>query len=169
MLVKTVMHRAPALCVPFDNANAIAKLMKRDGVDFMPVVENEPTHMFAGVVTERDLCVRVLAEGKDSARTPISDVMTRPGLCCRPGDTIEKAARIMREHQVHHLAVVGGDGCVIGVISIDDVTRERESKIRHDRNAHGRNSHSAAARRPAANHSDLCPFAFSALEASAQE
>ncbi len=58
----------PPFCVPFDTAQGAASIMKHYDVHFIPIVENEPNHMLVGVVTDRDLCLRVVAEGKNTAK-----------------------------------------------------------------------------------------------------
>lgn len=120
MLVSSIMDTTPACCVPFDTADAVASVMKRNDIEFMPVIENEPTHMFVGVITDRDLCLRVLADRKNPEHTQIGDVMTVPGVSCRRDDDLEKAVRLMRRRGVHHLPVLDDQDCVVGVISMTD-------------------------------------------------
>lgn len=120
MQVESVMDTTPALCVPFDTADAVASVMKRNDIEFMPVVENEPTHMFVGIITDRDLCLRVVAERRNPEHTQISEIMTTPGVSCHRGDDLEKAVRLMRRRGVHHLPVLDKEDCVVGVVSMSD-------------------------------------------------
>lgn len=73
MLVKQVMDKTAAVCVPFDTAKSAAAIMKRNDIGFIPVVENEPTHTYIGAVTDRSLCLRVIGEGLDPDRTQLAE------------------------------------------------------------------------------------------------
>ncbi len=134
MLVSKVMDRTPAFCVPFDTARNAAAIMKQNDIEFVSVIENEPTHRFVGVVTDRDLCLRVVADGRDPEHTQLSEVMTTPGVSCHPDDDVAKAVRIMRRRGVHHLAVLDEQDSLVGVISMAAVLRRaaRDNKQAED-------------------------------------
>ncbi len=133
MLVSKVMDTTPAYCVPADTAEAVASIMKRNDIEFMPVVENEPTHMLVGVVTDRDLCLRVVGEGKSPAHTQVGDLMTAPGVRCRDEDDLRTAERIMRRCGVHHLPVLNDGGALVGVIALADVLRSGHSEASQEK------------------------------------
>lgn len=73
-----------------------------------------------GIITERDLLQRVLAEQRDAAKTPVEDVMTTEILCCQLHTTIDEARAVMKNRRVRHLPVVDDEG-LHGVISIGDL------------------------------------------------
>ncbi len=73
-----------------------------------------------GIITERDLLQRVLAEQRDAARTPVEDVMTTEILCCQLHTTIDEARSVMKNRRVRHLPVVDDEG-LHGMISIGDL------------------------------------------------
>ena len=75
-----------------------------------------------GIFTERDVMRRIVAEGRDPAKTPVSDVMTVSVACATPLTAYEEMCTVMREQRIRHLPVVDGDK-VIGMISIGDLNR----------------------------------------------
>jgi CBS domain-containing protein len=79
-----------------------------------------------GVVTDRDLTVRVLAEGRDPANTRVSDVMSSDVQVCTPDDRLVDAIRIIGEENVRRLPVVDRDDRLVGILSMTDVAREAE-------------------------------------------
>jgi CBS domain-containing protein len=131
MRVRDLMKKEPPYCVPFDTAQAAASIMKRYDVHFIPIIENEPTHMLVGVVTDRDLCLRVVAEGKDPGEVQLADCMTTNPVVCNPEDGIEQAIQRMASARLHQLPVVDVNGTVQGVISLHDALQNvRLSKLR---------------------------------------
>ena len=95
-----------------------AQLMNRHKVGSLLVMEGQAV---LGIVTERDLLVRVLAARRDSAKTSVEEVMTAEVLCCRPETTIEDARTIMKDRRLRHLPVVDEEGELHGLISIGDL------------------------------------------------
>lgn len=84
------------------------------------VVVMEPPDKLLGIVTERDLMTRVLAKGRNSQSTPLSEVMTPNPLCVPPETPVSDAVVIMIERGFRHLPIVGPGGKVLGVFSVRD-------------------------------------------------
>ena len=101
------------------DANLIeaAGKMKSLEVGALPVWE---TDKLIGVVTDRDIVVRAIAEGRDALKTPVSEIMTQRVLSCFEDDNIQEAARIMEENSVHRLVVLDSDYKPAGFISLSD-------------------------------------------------
>jgi CBS domain-containing protein len=89
----------------------------RDG-DFglLPVGEEE--HLL-GVITDRDITVRAVAEGKDPS-TPVHDVMSEGVIWAHEDDSVEDAARVMSDHQIRRLPIVDADQRLVGIVSLGD-------------------------------------------------
>jgi CBS domain-containing protein len=102
---------------PRASALEAAVAMNRHKVGSLMVMEGETV---VGIITERDLLQRVLAEERDAAKTPVEDVMTTEILCCQPETTIEEARVVMKNRRVRHLPVFD-DGGLRGLISICDL------------------------------------------------
>ncbi|MEZ6244348.1 MAG: CBS domain-containing protein [Phycisphaerales bacterium] len=88
----------------------------------------------AGILTERDVMTRVVAAGRDPARTRVSQVMTSRVLTCTPQTRLSEARAVMRSKRIRHLPVVEGD-VVVGIVSIGDMnlceTETLVETIRH--------------------------------------
>lgn len=74
-----------------------------------------------GIITERDILVRVVAEQRDANATSVGDVMTRDVVCCRLHTDIEEAKSVMKHRRIRHLPVVDESEKVVGLISIGDL------------------------------------------------
>ena len=84
-----------------------------------------------GIVTDRDIVVRAIADGKDPSTTPLSAVASRKMVSLRPDGSVDEAVRLMREHSVRRLPVVDEAGRPVGIVSMGDlaVERDRESVL----------------------------------------
>ena len=116
-----VMTKNPLCCLPEDLATKAAGLMKSENIGSIPVIENEPTKKLVGIVTDRDLTLKILAEGLDAKSTKVEAVMTRKVVTCRAEDDLQKALDAMSEHQLRRIPVVDGDNKIVGIIAQADV------------------------------------------------
>jgi CBS domain-containing protein len=122
-----VMTKDPACCVPTDTASRVAKIMKTEDVGSIPVCESRHSRRLVGIVTDRDLALHVVAEGRNASDTLVQDVMTRMPVACSPEDDLQKALDEMQRHQVRRIPVADGNGQLVGIIAQADVaTRGRE-------------------------------------------
>jgi len=113
--VSEAMAKTISTASPNDEIQQVANLMKREGIGFIPITEGGS---LVGVVTDRDIVVRCLAEGHEALHETAQHVMTSTGLCTvKPDDDLEKAAAMMREREVRRLGVVADGGRLIGVLS----------------------------------------------------
>lgn len=118
MLVKDVMTRNPACCKPSDTLLTVATQMVDRDCGIVPVCEES---RIVGVITDRDLVCRAMADRKDPATTPASAVMTR-GICVIGQDAhIGSALDLMESELVRRLPVVDGNGRLVGIVSEADL------------------------------------------------
>jgi CBS domain-containing protein len=112
-------HKNPgvATIVPRASALEAAVAMNQQKVGSLMVLDGDRV---VGIITERDLLQRVLAEQRDAAKTSVEDVMTTEILCCQLHTTIDEARSVMKDRRVRHLPVVDDEG-LHGVISIGDL------------------------------------------------
>lgn len=123
MKIIEVMTRKPACCWPSSSALAAAILMKERDTGILPVIEDPFTPKLAGVVTDRDLCLHVVAGGRDPAQIWISECMTPDPVCCATEDDAGHALQLMKEHRVRRLPVVNQKNEVVGIVSLSDLIR----------------------------------------------
>jgi CBS domain-containing protein len=116
-----VMTQNPVCCLPNDTAAKAAQLMKSENVGSIPIVESEQTKKLVGIVTDRDLTLKVVAEGLDGKYTKVESVMTPEVVTCHADDDVQKALDAMAEHQLRRVVVVDQDQKVVGIIAQADV------------------------------------------------
>ena len=95
--------------------------MKRENVGPIPVIENEQTRKLVGIITDRDLAVKVIAEGCDASSTQVESVMTRKVISCRLDDDLQKAMDLMSEQQLRRITIVDEANVILGIISQADI------------------------------------------------
>jgi len=116
-----VMTKNPVCCVPDNMVIKAADLMKSDHVGSIPVIENEQTQKLVGIVTDRDLALKVVAEGLDAKSTKVETIMTRKVVTCSPEDDVQKAVDAMSKHQLRRIPVVDDNNKILGIIAQADV------------------------------------------------
>jgi CBS domain-containing protein len=120
MKCSDVMTREPACCEPGDSVRRVAEVMKREDVGSVPVVESHDSKRLVGIVTDRDLVVKVIAGG-GSPDASVRDAMTSDPTTCREDDDLQRALSTMKERQVRRMPVVDRDGRLTGIIAQADV------------------------------------------------
>jgi CBS domain-containing protein len=123
MKAHEIMTENPACCTPEDTAQTAARLMVENDCGCLPVVSDMESREIVGVVTDRDLASRGLAQGK-GADTPVREMMSGGPSCCTPEDDVEEVERIMAERQVRRVPVIDDGGCCVGMIAQADLARE---------------------------------------------
>ena len=116
-----VMTKNLVCCLPDDSVAKAAELMKSENIGSIPVIENEQTQKLVGIVTDRDLALKIVAEGRDAKSTVVEAVMTHMLVTCRVDDDLQKALDAMAEHQLRRIPVVDNDNKILGIIAQADV------------------------------------------------
>ncbi len=116
-----VMTREPASCEPGDSITQVAGVMKREDVGSVPVVDSRQGKKLVGIVTDRDIVLKVLADGADVERATVRDAMTPNPAHCRENDDVEQAVRLMSDRQVRRMPIVDSEGRLCGIIAQADV------------------------------------------------
>ena len=118
---KDVMTPEPVVCEPGESVAGAARIMKQQDVGSVPVVESHSSKRLVGIVTDRDLVVKVLAGGPSVDRATVQDAMTPNPASCREDDDVEQAMATMKERQVRRMPVIDAGGRVVGIIAQADV------------------------------------------------
>ncbi|WP_328441876.1 CBS domain-containing protein [Streptomyces sp. NBC_00444] len=117
--IRDVMSPGAAAVEPMTTVARAARLMREQNIGDVLVAYD--CDLF-GVLTDRDIVVRTLAEGRDPDTTTVGSVCTRPPVVTlTPDDTTDRAAELMRRHAVRRLPVVERGGCPVGVVSLGDL------------------------------------------------
>lgn len=113
---------------PDDSVDDVARLMKKEDIGPVLIVEeSDQGKRLVGIVTDRDLAIKVVGEGRDPKKTKVKDVMTTKVVTCRADDDVQNAMNAMAQHQLRRIPVVDEYGMLVGIISQADVaTRVNE-------------------------------------------
>jgi CBS domain-containing protein len=106
-----------------------AKIMRRDDVGPVPLVEGD---RLAGIVTDRDIVLRVVAENRDARATNCGEIASRQLVTVDPEQSLDEARRLMAEHQVRRLPVVEEDGKLVGILAQADVAQTGHDTLTGD-------------------------------------
>lgn len=128
MKAEQMMTKDPVCCTPSDTAQQAARHMRDNDCGCLPVVEEQETRKLVGVVTDRDIALRAVAEGR-GPNTRVEELMSRDPSCCGPGSDVAEAEKIMATRQVRRVPVVDGDGCCVGIIAQADIARRGERDV----------------------------------------
>lgn len=120
MQVSEVMSRQVDLIDPNTMIREAAKKMRDDRVGALPVGEND---RLVGMVTDRDIIVRAIAEERGLGTTAVREVMSKGVFYCFDDASLDEAGRAMAEHQVHRLPVLNHDKRMVGILAIADIAR----------------------------------------------
>ncbi|GGI19436.1 CBS domain-containing protein [Oxalicibacterium faecigallinarum] len=118
--LKTVMSPHVKVISPEATISEAAKQMRDGGFGMLPVGEND---RMIGAISDRDLTVRALAEGK-SGNTKIREIMSPGIVWAYESDSVEEGARVMSEHQVRRLPIVNSEKRLVGIVSLGDFAVE---------------------------------------------
>src|SRR5436190_23965321 len=128
--IREVMTSNPSTIEPDKNVVEAARIMKQEDAGVVPVTENG---RLTGMVTDRDIAIRVVAEGKDPQSTTVREVASTNLVTIDPQQELDEALRLMAQHKVRRLPVVEEDGRLVGVVAQADVARhsspERTGKV----------------------------------------
>ncbi len=125
MTIRELMTRDPCCCLASDSAHRAGTLMRRFDVGVLPVVDDECHRRLLGIVTDRDLCLFVLAANRLPAGVTVEECMMRNPVTCAPDDDPAHALELMRGHHVRRLPVVNAHGFLVGMVSVTDLVRHR--------------------------------------------
>jgi CBS domain-containing protein len=121
------MTRNPVSARPEDTVASVARLMKENDIGPVPIVEDNNSKRLAGIVTDRDLAIKVVAAGRDPQTTPVREVMTTNVITCRADDDIETALEAMSTQQLRRIPVVDDGNMLVGIIAQADIASRMNS------------------------------------------
>jgi CBS domain-containing protein len=122
MKLKEIMTRDVEVIHPDDSLQTAAQKMRDRDIGFLPVCDDD---RLIGVVSDRDIIVRVIAEGRDPKVMMGRNLVTAPVIYCFEDQDVEEAARIMQENQIRRLVILNRDKRLVGVVSLGDLAMNR--------------------------------------------
>lgn len=102
----------------------VAKLLKEGDIGILPIVDEQ--NKLIGLITDRDIVVRAVANGDDIKTTVVGDIMTTETFTAGPDDFAFEAVRTMGDKQVRRVPIIDGDGVLVGIVSMADIALEME-------------------------------------------
>ena len=120
--VRELMTPMPKTVAGAQDVATVATVMRDHGVGAVVVLQGNAVH---GIVTDRDIAVRAIADGKDPWSTSVAEITSRTLITLSPDDPVDHAIELMRLHAVRRLPVVEA-GIPIGIVSIGDLAQERD-------------------------------------------
>jgi CBS domain-containing protein len=121
--IQDVMTSQPTTVEPGTSIVEAARIMRREDTGIVPVVEGEK---LVGTLTDRDIVVRLVAEGRDAQSSTVKEVASTELVTIDPQQELDEALRLMASHQVRRLPVVEEDGRLVGIVSQADVARQND-------------------------------------------
>jgi CBS domain-containing protein len=123
MNVKEIMTDNPACCTTSTKLTDVARMMVENDCGAIPVVDDMDRRNPVGVVTDRDIVCRVVAQGKDASRATAGECMSTELVCVTADTDVDEAARQMTEHQVRRVLVTDKDRHLCGIVAQADVAK----------------------------------------------
>jgi len=121
--VEEIMTRDPRTVEIGDSLVDAARAMREGDIGNVIVTDGGRV---AGIVTDRDIVVRAIAEGREPGSTTVGDVCSSDPHTLEPGESVEAAAQVMGENRIRRLPVVRG-GALVGVVSLGDLAQDRDA------------------------------------------
>ena len=122
MKLKEIMTHDVEVIHPDDSLQTAAQKMRDRDIGFLPVCDGD---RLIGTVTDRDMIVRVIAEGRDPKAMMGRNLATAPVIYCFEDQSVDEAARIMQENQIRRLVILNRDKRLVGVVSLGDLAMNR--------------------------------------------
>ena len=124
MKAKDIMTKNPKCVTPETSVREAARLMKEQDVGVLPVVDRDGSDRLVGIVTDRDIAIRHVAEGHDSSSCPVREAMTSNVRTARENDDVDDVMDVMGKEQIRRIPVVNERGALICIVAQADIVRE---------------------------------------------
>jgi CBS domain-containing protein len=128
MIVSEIMTDSPACCTPDTGVQSVAQMMVDNDCGCIPIVEDEENGKPVGVVTDRDIVVRAVAEGKNPLDLTAGDVMTKSVITVTPDMSVEDCCNLMETQQIRRIAVVDDSGSCCGIVAQADIASHADQR-----------------------------------------
>ncbi|WP_062011162.1 CBS domain-containing protein [Aureimonas sp. AU4] len=128
MKLRKLMHRGVRSVSPDTPVVEISRLMKSEDIGSVPVSDAE---QLVGMITDRDIVLRVLGNGADPTELKARDIMSKTIVYCRDDETVDEALRVMNKRKIRRLPVVDDHRRMVGIVSLGDISHLAGRKAAH--------------------------------------
>lgn len=130
MKIQDVMTRDPSCVTPDATVREAAQLMKREDIGVVPVIDSQGSKTLVGVITDRDIAIRCVADGNDGTAR-VRDCMTANKIAtCRESDDVDRAMDAMRTEQVRRVPIVDERGALVGIVAQADIMTKTSNETK---------------------------------------
>jgi CBS domain-containing protein len=133
MKAHEIMSRNPTCVTPETPIVDAARLMKDENIGVVPVGESTDSRRIVGVLTDRDIAVRAVAEGRDGTTTSVGHIMTADVRTSAPDDSVDDIMALMGREQVRRIPIVDDRGSLVGIIAQADIVLEANDDRKAER------------------------------------
>lgn len=129
MNVQDIMTKDPACCTPQTNLRDVAQMMEECDCGAIPVVESNDRKNLVGMVTDRDITLRAVSQGKNPLTMSAGDIMSSPVVSARAEDDLQTVARMMEDNQVRRVPVVDQNNRILGILAQADLALQGSDEL----------------------------------------
>jgi CBS domain-containing protein len=123
-----IMTKEPASCTPETDLQTVARMMVDHDCGEIPVVESEDSMKPVGVVTDRDITCRLVAEGKNPLHFKAKDAMSSPCITVRQDTSLEECLKVMQDQRIRRVPVIDENGNLCGIVAQADIALKTPSR-----------------------------------------
>lgn len=123
MKINQIMTKTPACCLPETSLRDVAHLMLENDCGAIPVVDNFETNKPIGIITDRDITVNALAQGKNALEMSAAEIMTYPAISLSSEGTLGECCKAMETNKIRRMIVVDESGGCCGIVAQADIAR----------------------------------------------
>lgn len=129
MQVKEIMTANPACCTADTTLQKVGQMMVDHDCGEIPVIDNQTNKVPIGVITDRDIVCRAVAQGRNPLDLKVSDCMSEPCVTVMPDTPLQECARILEDNQIRRVPVVDDNGRCCGIVSVADLALHARKEI----------------------------------------
>jgi len=133
MKAQDIMSKDPMCVTPETPLVDAARLMKDENIGVVPVVESTANRRLVGVLTDRDIAIRAVAEGRDGSSTSVGHIMSSDVRTSSPDDSIDDVMELMGREQVRRIPIVDDRGTLVGIVAQADIVIEARDNKKAER------------------------------------
>ena len=127
MQVQEIMAKNPRTVTPEASVREAARLMQQEDVGVLPVVDSDTDRRLVGMITDRDIAIRVVAEGRDGESARVREIMSEQPRSARPTADVEEVLELMGREKVRRIPITDEKGRLVGIVAQADLARSSTS------------------------------------------